>query len=77
MWYAKVRDRGIGPPTTLKGMFEDNLVLGLSFRFSMLERETPEGYNMVIWLEGTNTFIDLAQSIDFDFVKQEDVANED
>lgn len=67
MWYAVVRDKVGGPPTTLKGRFNDNdMYMDCEFRYSSLEEDTPEGYNIVIWLEDTD-FVDLAQSIDFDF----------
>ena len=38
------------------------------FRYEMLDtEETEEGYNMVIWLENDD-FVDLVNSIDFDFI---------
>lgn len=56
-------------PGTLKGFpgwLLDSLTT-MEFRYASLEEDTPEGYNMVIWLPDVD-FIDLANSIDFNFV---------
>ena len=56
-------------PATLKGFPDWMLDEGLEkqeFRFAALEGDTPEGYNMVVWLPDVD-FVDLANTIDFDF----------
>lgn len=60
-------------PGTLKGI-PDWLMADFGdrfFRYENLEEDTEEGYNMVIWLPGED-FVDLANSIDFDFPEDEE-----
>jgi hypothetical protein len=57
-------------PSLLKG-WPDQIGEGLdpvdaSYRYTLLEKDTEEGYNMVIWHPG-HDFVDLANSIDFEF----------
>jgi len=74
MNHCKIRrdlvDKNEWPPL-LNGwsawMTNHNYADNLLFRFAYLEEDTTEGYNMVIWKPEID-FVDLANSIDFDFI---------
>jgi hypothetical protein len=83
VWYVTIREdlwKKEEYPALLKGWHDPiiNEVLSyrgvgvkIRFRYARLEEDTPEGFNMVIWTPEMD-FVDLANTIDFDFVEEKE-----